>query len=627
MTLSLSKTYFCLAIAGVMPNLVAAQAPVSRQWDQITVTATRTPLAVSASTAPVQVIERENIERSQAGSLLELLRGQAGLDVANYGGPGQMTALHMRGTASGQVLVLVDGVRIASATTGAAALQDVPLEQIERVEIVRGPHSSLYGADAMGGVIHLFTRKAQPGTHYHGLLGMGSNQLRQGSAGLSYQAQENGWIALHSTWLETDGINACNGSSSLFQGCFVEEPDRDGYRNASFNLRAGYSLLNNLSIESHLLDSRATNQFDGSIFGGNETDNRQQIYGSQLQWNNASNLNLRLQLGRNKDQSSNYYRPTGGKRTPVGVFNTRRDSATIQGDLPFSSHHQLSLGIDWQKESVDSDTHYSISSRKNNGIFANYISQLDAHSLQVSARSDDNEQFGKQHTGTLGYGLDLNHGLRFNSSIGTGFRAPTFNDLYHPFGGNSALKPEKSTSINLGIAHYKENENWSFNIYQTLINQAIALDSQFIPYNIAKARIRGAELTGFVSVAGLDINAQANYTDPRDHSRHSANYNHWLPRRARIHGRIDIDKKLYAAMNMGLSIYASGPRFDNAANTQRLAGYGLLDLRAEYSLNSEWLVQGKIANVFDRSYQTIAWYNQPGREYQVRVRYQSNLGF
>jgi len=612
--------------AGLWPNLAAAQAPISAQWDEITVTAARTPLAISASTAPIQVIERAQIERSQASSLLELLRGQAGLDMTNYGGPGQMTALHVRGTASGQVLVLVDGVRIGSATTGAAALQDVPLEQIERLEIVRGPHSSLYGADALGGVVQLFTRKATPGLHYHGMLGAGSHQLRQVNQGLSYQAQDRGWLALHGTWLDTDGINACNGSSSLFQGCFVEEPDRDGYRNSSLSLRGGYVLFDHLNIESHLLDARAINQFDGSALGGNEADNRQQIYGGKLQWRNSSHFSLTMQLGRNNDKSSNYYRPLGGKRNPVGIFNTQRDSLSIQGGLKFSAHQQFSLGADWQNEKVDSDTNYMVSSRKNNGLFAEHISQLGVHSIQISVRNDDNEQFGKHNTGTLGYGLDLTNGLRFYSGIGTGFRAPTFNDLYYPFGSNPALKPEKSTSINVGITQHTAHWNWSLNAYQTLINQAIALDNQFVPYNIAKARIRGAELNSFINLAGLDINIQASYTDPRDHTYHSAHYDNWLPRRARIYGRMDIDKK-WSTINIGLSAYASGPRFDNAANTIRLSGYGLLDLRAEYALTADWLIQAKVANVWDRHYQTIAWYNQPARQYQLRLRYHSNLGF
>jgi len=622
----LPRSIFCLVAVWLLPNLAAAQAPVRAQWDEITVTATRTPLTLSASTAPVQVIERAQIERSQASSLLELLRGQAGLDLTNYGGPGQMTALHLRGTASGQVLVLVDGVRMASATTGAAALQDLSLEHIERLEIVRGPHSSLYGADAVGGVIQLFTRKAHPGKHYHGLLGVGTHQLRQASAGFTYQGKDRGWIALHSTWLDTDGINACNGSSHLFQGCFVEEPDRDGYRNTSFNLRAGYTLLDDLKIESHILDARSTNQFDGSPFGGNEADNRQHVYGGKLQWNMASQFTLTMQLGRNNDKSSNYYRPLGGKRSPAGLFNTQRDSVSLQGDVIFSAHQQLSLGTDWQKEQVNSDTDYITSNRKNNGLFAEYISQFGVHSLHISARNDDNQQFGKHHTGTLGYGLDLNKGLRFNSSVGTAFRAPTFNDLYYPFGGNPVLKPEESTSINVGITQYKENGHWAFNVYHTVINHAIALDSQFIPYNITKARIRGAELNGFTNLSGLVINAQASYTDPRDHTPNSVNYSHWLPRRARVYGRMDIDKK-WEVITMGLSVYANGPRFDNAVNTARLPGYGLLDLRAEYSLNSAWLVQAKIANVLDRQHQTIAWYNQPGREYQVRLRYHSNFGF
>ncbi len=608
-----------LALALALPGLASAeQAPT--ELDDVVVTATRTPVSIADSVVPVQVIDREQIDRSQAASLLDLLRGRAGLDFVNQGGAGKITSLFMRGSASSQVLVLVDGVRIGAASSGMPALQDLPIDQIERVEIVRGPRSSLYGSEAIGGVIQIFTRAAGQGLQQNLALTAGSHNLRQASAGFSNRG-ERGWVSAQGAWQKTDGINACNGSATLFQGCYVDEPDRDGYRNASLNVRGGYALSETLDVEGHMLDAASRNQYDGSIYSGNEADNQQRVYGGKLRWAPGDAFRLSAQIGRNDDQADSYY-VQAGTRSFVSTFDTRRDTASVQGDFLFAEGQQLSVGGDWQKDQVTSTTAYSIDNRDNTGVFAEYQGRFGAHSLQASVRNDDNEQFGNHTTGSLGYGLALGHGLRLTASAGTGFKAPTFNDLYYPWSSNPALKPEESTSVNVGIAQYGEGWNWTFNAYESRIDQLIALDSTYTPYNIAKARIRGAELTGFASLAGFDINAQASFTDPRDHTRGAASHDNWLPRRARSSARLDVDRG-FGPLRVGVTASATGHRFDNAANTLRLAGYGTVDLRVEYALNEAWSLQARAANVFDRAYETVAWYNQPGREYQLTLRYRS----
>ncbi|WP_305806487.1 TonB-dependent vitamin B12 receptor [Stenotrophomonas sp. YIM B06876] len=609
-----------LALALALPGVAAAQGPAT-ELDEVSVTATRTAIAVEDSLVPVQVIDRGQIDRSQAGSLLELLRGRAGLDFTNQGGPGKLSSLFLRGTASNQVLVLVDGVRIGAATTGMPALQDLPIDQIDRVEIVRGPRSSLYGSEAIGGVIQIFTRSAGTGLQQNLALTAGSHNLRQASAGFSNRG-ERGWLSVQGGYQATDGINACNGSSILFQGCYVEEPDRDGYRNTSINLRGGHALGDTLTLEGHALNSDSFNEFDGSIFSGNQAKNRQQVLGAKLDWTPGERLRVTTQVARSQDQADGYY-ADGGSRDKVSVFDTRRDTASLQGDFTLAEGQLLSAGADWQRDEVTSDTVFAIDHRDNLGGFVEYQGSFGAHSLQLSVRNDDNEQFGNHATGSLGYGLALGNGLRFTASAGTGFKAPTFNDLYFPWSSNPALKPERSKSLNLGLAQYADSWNWTFNAYETRIDQLIALDNTYTPYNTAEARIRGAELTGFLSLAGFDLNAQASFTDPRDHTAGTASYGNWLARRARTHGRLDVDRN-FGPLRVGMSAFGSGHRFDNAANSVRLAGYGTLDLRVEYALNEAWKLQAKAANVFDRGYETIAWYNQPGREYQLSVRYRGS---
>nr|WP_272494174.1 TonB-dependent receptor [Stenotrophomonas mori] len=368
----------------------------------------------------------------------------------------------------------------------------------------------------------------------------------------------------------------------MFQGCYVEEPDRDGYRNTSLNVRGGYALAEALSLEGHVLDAASRTQYDGNIFGGNEADNRQQVFGGRLLWTPGEAVRLALQAGRSNDRSDTYFADNGA-RSHVGTFDTRRDTASVQGDLMFAAGQRLSAGVDWQKDTVTSIESYAVDHRDNTGVFVEYQGRFGAHALQASVRNDDNEQFGNHTTGSLGYGVALGSGLRLTASAGTGFKAPTFNDLYFPWSSNPELDPEKSKSVNLGIAQYRQGWNWIFNAYETRVDQLIALDSTFTPYNTARGRIRGAELTGFLALVGFDINAQASVTDPRDRTRGTASYDNWLARRARINGRLDIDRG-FGPLRVGLTAAGSGQRFDNAANSVRLAGYGTVDLRVEYRL-------------------------------------------
>lgn len=603
-----------LAVALCLPGLALADAGGdATNLDEIVVTGTRTEVAVRDSLVPVQVLDREQIQRSQARSLLDLLKGRAGISLSNQGGLGKITTLNIRGTESDHVLVLIDGVRIGSATAGLPALQDLPIDQIDRVEIVRGPRSSLYGSEAIGGVIQIFTRRGGKGLSRNFRVGAGSNDLREASGGFSYGG-ERGWIGADAAYQKTDGINACRGSGTLFQGCFTDEPDRDGYRNLSLNVRGGLRFGNAWTLEGNFLNADGESEFDGSFTNRSET--LQQVIGGKLRYAPSERLNVVLSVGRNKDHSDDYR-----NEVFMGFFQTRRDLASLQADFGLAEGQLLTAGLDWQDDIVKSDTEFAGTSRDNKAGFVEYQGSFGAHQLQASLRNDDNEQFGDHTTGSLGYGLVLGKGLKLTASYATGFKAPTFNDLYYPFFGNPDLKPEESRSINLGIAQYADAWNWTFNVYQTKVDELVSYDAAiFLPNNIEDARIRGAELTFDLRFAGFDLSTQLSHTDPRNRSAGN-NYDNLLARRARNTGRIDLDRS-FGAIRTGLTLNAAGERYDNAANTVRLGGYATLDLRVEYAINPSWTLQARANNVFDRAYETIAWYNQPGREYGLSLRYQ-----
>ena len=612
-----SPSLLALAVAMALP--FAAQAQEATDLDEVVVSGTRTEVAVEDSLVPAQVIGRDAIQRSQARSLGEVLQGRAGISIANQGGAGKITTLNLRGAESDHVLVLVDGVRMGSATAGLPALQDLPIDQIDRVEIVRGPRSSLWGSEAIGGVIQVFTRRNTGKVRPNVRIGVGSDSTREASAGIG-GGIGRGWFGADVAYTRTDGFNACRGTggdpANPFDGagCFTDEPDRDGYRNTSVTLRGGYSFTDTLALEANALRAEGKSEFDGSFTNRSETV--QQVLGTKLRYTPSDKVNLLLSLGRNDDKSDDFH-----DDVQSGYFQTRRYVASAQGDFSVAANQLLTAGIDWQDDRVESTTLFAVTRRDNLAGFVEYQGRFGAHQLQASVRNDDNEQFGNHTTGSLGYGFGFDNGLKLTASVATGFKAPSFNDLYYPGFGNPYLKPEESESINLGIAQYAETWNWTFNVYQNKVDQLISYDSQiFLPNNIAEARIRGAEFTVDFTLAGFDIATQLSHTDPRNRSA-GPNHDNLLARRPRNTARIDV-ARAFGDFRTGLTFNAAGERYDNLANTDRLGGYSTLDLRLEYAIAPAWTLQAKVGNVFDRDYETVAWYNQAGRTYGLSLRYQ-----
>lgn len=607
-----------LAIAASLPATAFAQSDeAATDLDEVVVTGTRTEVAVEDSLVPAQVIGREEIERSQAHSLAQLLNGRAGISLSNQGGLGKISLLNLRGAEADHVLVLIDGIRIGSATAGLPALQDLPLEQIERIEIVRGPRSSLYGSEAIGGVIQIFTRRGGEGLSRHLKLGGGSNDLREVAGGFAYRG-ERGWIGADGAYQSTDGIDACRGTTGdaanpFGAGCFADEPDRDGYRNASLALRGGYRFNDALNAEANFLEAQGDNEFDGSWT--NRSKVRQQVIGGKLDFTPSDRFRLAFTVGRNRDDSDDYH-----DTDYVGFFSTLRNQAALQGDFAFAEGQLLSAGADWQRDEVGSDTPFDGTERDNTAGFVEYQGSFGAHRVQASVRRDDNDQFGAHTTGSAGYGYAFGNGLKLSASYATGFKAPSFNDLYYPFFGNPDLKPEASKSLNLGISQYLDDWNWTFNVYETRVDDLVAYDMAiFLPNNIDKARIRGAEFTIAATLWSWDVSAQLSRTDPRNDS-DTGYRDNLLPRRPQNTARIDLDRS-FGSFRIGATGLGASHRYDEVANLTRLPGYGTLDLRASWAINDEWTLQAQARNAFGREYETIAWYNQPGREYGVTLRY------
>lgn len=594
--------------------LSASPWALANELDAILVTATRTAQTADETLSSVTVITRKEIERKQAQSVQDLLRGVPGISIANSGGLGKDTSVFLRGTESDHVLVLIDGVKVGSATLGTTAFQDIPVEQIERIEIVRGPRSSLYGSEAIGGVIQLFTRKGGGELKPFVSFGGGSNQTYSASVGVS-GGGERGGFSLSASGIDTGGFNACEGKPSPGgAGCFTTEPDQDGYRNLSGSLYTGYRFNTGAEVDVHALRAHGKAGFDGTVV--NESEPVQQVLGGTLRFSLAKLSRVTLTAGRSRDESDNF--KDGAFQTR---FDTQRDTLAVQNDLSIAPEHLLTLGADYQDDRVDSTTAFAVAARDNTGLFVQYQGAFGGHDVQGSLRQDDNEQFGKRNTGGAAWGYALDKNRRLTVSYGTAFKAPSFNELYFPGFGTSTLRPEKSDSFELGLGGKSAWGYWSLNAYETRIDDLIAFDASiFAPANIDQARIRGLETVVGTRLHGWDLNANLTLLDPQNRAQ-DANDGNVLPRRAKQSLRVDADRD-FGHYRFGTTLLAAGKRYDDLANTQRLSGYATIDLRTEVALTKNWRAQARVENLLDKDYETAAYFTQPGRNLYLTLRYQ-----
>ena len=410
---------------------------------------------------------------------------------------------------------------------------------------------------------------------------------------------------------DTDGFNACQGSTSA--GCYTVEPDNDGYRNTSGRLRVGWRFDNGMQAEVNALHATGHNRYDGT--SSNESNTVQDVFGTRLKFEVVPGWHADLRAGQSLDNADNLLNGVFKSR-----YDTRRKTVSWQNDIEINKSQLLVAGVDWLNDHVDSTTSYTETSRNNTGVFAQYLTELGAHRLQFSLREDHNQQFGSTTTGGAAWGYNLVPHLRLTASYATAFKAPSFNQLYYPGFGNANLQPECSRSIDLGLAGKFAKSRWSINAYETRVTDLIGYDATYTPVNINTARIRGIEVVASMRILQWDINTNLSLLDPVNEAQ-GANNGKLLPRRAQRLLSLSMDRDL-GAWHTGVTLRGEGRRYDDLANTKTLGGYATLDLRAEYRFAKSLRLQGRIANVFDKQYETAYLYNQAGREFFVTLRYQ-----
>ena len=584
---------------------------VDNRPDTVIVTATRTAQTVDESLSSVTVITSEDIERQNATSLQEVLQSVAGVTMTSSGGQGTLSSMFLRGTESNHVVVLIDGIKHGSASTGKASLEFLPLEQIDRIEIVRGPRSSLYGSEAIGGVIQIFTRKGQGITRPTLSITAGSyNSLKAVAAVSGSEDKIDYYLSLSS--YDTDGFNACNGQP-MVGGCNVIEPDDDGFHYLASSASLGYKLTENTDLRANWLSSKGNVRYDGSYYNHSHSVN--QTEGVKLSHQLSSIWLVEFQLGQSNDRRKEYF-----NNTFRDFNNTERNSSSLQNNFVLGSDSELVIGLDYLDDQLESNTPYNETSRFNKGFFAQFLQQLNNQNFQFSARYDENEQFGSHSTGSIAWGLDLNKKQRITASYSTAFAAPTFDDLYYPWGGNPDLKPEDSATVEIGFRNRISNGSIAVNVYQTEIDQLIVWNSTtFITENIDEVTIRGIEFVLGARLMGWDTQLDVSLLDPENKS--GPYKNKVLIRRAKESARF-VATRTHHKLSYGTTIIFNGKRYEDSANLIEMDSYYTIDLNGGYKINKDWLLRASIKNMFDEDYELVKLYNTPGRNYLLTVSYQ-----
>lgn len=585
-------------------------APAAGPLDAVTVTATRTPSRVSEAVAEVTVVERDEIERATGRTLAELLARQPGLQFSSNGGLGKTSGLFIRGLEPRHTLLLVDGVRLGSATVGTPSFDNLPLAAIDRIEIVRGPLSSLYGSEAVGGVVQVFTRRGQPGLQPNAFATLGSNRFAQIGGGLGFGtgALDGAVQVVHTG---TRGFSATNSRAQFGN----HDPDADGFRQNAGSLRLGWQLAPDWRLEGFALESDGRTDYDDGPGTASRARIRNGVQSLAASGKVLDGWRTRLAYGRSTDvydtlSSASAFTPLGATRTVQTQLSWENALATPVGTL-------LALAERIEQEVARPMQPYAVADRSIDAFALGLAGERERHAWQAGVRRDANSQFGSQTTGSVGYGYAFAPQWRAGASYGTSFVAPSFNQLYFPGFGNPDLQPEEGR-------HSEVSLRWSSGA-QTV--RAAWVDNRIrgyipsgpLPANVPRTRIDGLVASWEGRWRTVVAGASYEHLDPRNLTE-GPNAGRQLVRRAKDALRAQADWFLgdYA---FGGTLSAFSERYEDAANTLRMGGFTTLDLRADWRYDRAWTVGLRLNNLAGKAYETAYGFNQPGREAYLTLRW------
>ncbi len=602
--------------AALSTNLICNAATAQDELEETVVTATRTPVALDALGAPVIVISRSDIERSLATDVSELLQGQAGLEISRNGGPGQTTTLFTRGTDSNHTVVLVDGVRINPGTIGGAALQNIAPESIERIEIVKGPRSSLYGTDAIGGVVQVFTRgAAQDGFSAGATFGSDSTQqlFADGAFGLGEKLR----LGFGGGYAESEGMPV-----------FVDSFTDRGYRNVTGRASFEFSATDDFTLRGRAWRTAGRTEYAEQDFSepgeyiDRSADFVNSVYSLEGEFRRDNGLGVRATASRMEDHIDQNQANFAG----TDFAHTRRDNVDLQVDLAEAGGHALTFGGQFSKERTDAlsfGTFFGEDTRVTQAFVQDQF-QVGRLTSRLAVGHVDHETFGGELTWNTELGFDFDSGTRIVASGGKAFRAPDSTDRFG-FGGNPDLQPEVSRQVEVSIRQkLGQRQQLSLSAFDNRIRDLINFVFDPVTFegqnlNVDRARIKGVELGWRFTGEAWRARAELTLQDPRDETTDAR-----LLRRSRESLSVALNRDV-GALDLGVDAIASGNRkdFGFPANVT-MDSYVLVNATARYRVTPALTLQGRFENLFDEDYTFAQGYRTEGRSYTIGVRYSFN---
>jgi vitamin B12 transporter len=607
--------------ATTVPGAAQAQVQPGAAAPSLVITGTRTPVRADQALFDTTVIDRAQIQAAAGRSLAELLAQQGGLQFWSNGGAGQASSVSMRGLEPRHTLVLVDGVPYGSATVGAAQLENLPLDAVQRIEIVRGPLSGLYGTGAVGGVVQIFTHQGQQGLAHAGQVALGAHGLTLGNANVRWGSGVfDGAVSLGTR--REKGFSSTNAREPY--GSF--NPDRDGFKQHNASLQLGWRLGGDWRVSAQALHSAGRAQFDDGPGADAVGGLLSQVVSVQAAGPVVGAWKSRVRVSQSSDEFD--------QKVSASPFSELGAYATVQRQLSWENTVASALG-DWlllaeqtqQKVRKPGDA-YELSSRSISAVAVGLNGRSGAHHWQGAARHDSNSQFGNATTGSAAYGFDLMPTLRVGLSAGTSFVAPSFNLLYFPGFSNPNLVPEEGLHREVHLRWAQAGQQLRLAYFDNRIRGFIQSGPR--PTNLPRVAVDGVTLAYEGVVNDWLLSASAEHQDARNRSVGSPDFDKPLLRRAKAVLRLGAERK-QGAWTVGGNVQQVGQRLDIngfdattfAATTATLPAYTTLDLRAAWALTRDWRLMFKLNNLTNRQYETVFGYNQPGREWLLSLNFNS----
>ena len=597
-----------LALLPLVPllsaGLASAQSAPAPSLAETVVSATRTQQPLADLVADVSLIDRQTLERSGAVALADVLARVPGIEIARNGGPASTTSVFLRGADTAFTAVFIDGVRIDSQGVPGASWEAIPLGMIDHIEILRGPAAAVYGSDALGGVIQIFTRKGEGSPQPYVEAGVGSYATSHAGAGVS-----------GSSGAVDYSLSVARERSAGFNSIPSAPPAQDnGYTRNSGQARLGFQINPDQRLEASMIASNLLAGFNDG-YGDPQQQSAYQLRSTGLSLLSRWSAEYKTQLS--VSESTSLYAVTTAPDNYL--TNTRIRSYLFQNEWR-SGIHQFTAALERREDHVVTSDPV-VGQRFENALALGYGLHWQQHTVQLNLRHDQDSAFGGHNSGSASYGYAITPAWRATVSAGTAFRAPTVYQLYGPY-GVSSLQPETSHNLEAALRYAQGTARWGLVAYRNQVGNLInfsgpgACSSPYGCYaNVAHARYSGLTLSGEDQVAGVHLHGSLDLQDPKNLDTGAQ-----LARRAKQHGTLGADTRL-ASWALGAEVQASGRRYDDVANTRPLGGYALFNLYASTDLSPEWQLLARVDNLSNKDYQLAYTYATPGRSVYLGLKW------